>query len=301
MSSLLTHGPQLLSRAATPPGDDGWVHEIKYDGYRLLAKIERGRVRLSSRSGADWTTRLPHIAKAVATLGVRQLALDGELVYLDAEGFPDFERLQVATRSRDQQPRLYYQVFDLLILNDKDLTGRPLLERKDRLVTMLRRAEHPRLRYVAHVHGNAAEFFRAADELGLEGIVSKRARSVYRAGVRSGDWVKVKCFHTRCFLVVGYTVADGRLESLALAAPAEDGQLQYAGRVELGVPRRDERLARALEMLGKPSRSVWGASTNPGIRWVEPRLTAEVRALRWRPGRGLRHAVLRGFGVGGDT
>jgi bifunctional non-homologous end joining protein LigD len=293
LPTRLAYDPQLLSRAATPPNGDAWLHEIKYDGYRLIATVEGGRVRLRSRPGADWTTRLPHVADAVATLGVRQLALDGELVYLDDEGFPDFERLQGATRSREQQRRLYFQVFDLLNLKDEDLTGRPLVERKARLVDLLARADHPRLRYVAHVQGNAAEFFRAVDELGLEGNVSKRARSVYRCGVRSPDWVKVKCFHTQRFAVVGYTVADGRLESLAVGAPSEGGGVHYAGRVELGVPRRDDTLQRALALLVVPSTSVSGASSNPSIRWVEPRLSAEVRALRWRPGRALRHAVLR--------
>jgi bifunctional non-homologous end joining protein LigD len=296
--SLLALAPQLLTRAAAPPNGDEWLHEIKYDGYRLLATVDAGRVRLWSRPGADWTSRLPRIATAVATLGARQLVLDGELVYLDDDGFPDFERLQAATQSREHQPRLYYQVFDLLNINGKDIAARPLLERKTRLVELLRRGDHPRLRYVAHVQANAAEFFRAADELGLEGIVSKRARSVYRPGIRSADWVKVKCFHTQHFVIVGYTIANGRLESLAVAQPAEDGGAHYAGRVELGVPRRDDTLRRALELLGAPSISVRGASSNPSIRWVEPRLRAEVRALRWRPGRALRHAVLRGVSVG---
>ena len=297
MSTLLVHGPQLLSRAATPPNGDEWLHEIKYDGYRLLATVVGGRVRLRSRPGVDWTARLPSIARALATVDVSQLALDGELVYLDDEGFPDFERLQGATRSREHQSRLYYQIFDLLNLNGEDLTGRPLVERKARLVELLRGADHPRLRHVAHVQGSAAEFFRGVDELGLEGIVSKRARSLYRCGVRSADWVKVKCFHTQRFAVVGYTVADGRLESLAVAQPAGDGPGHYAGRVELGVPRRDDTLLRALQLLGARSAPVSGASTNPAIRWVEPRLTAEVRALRWTPGRALRHAVLRGVSV----
>lgn len=297
MPAVAEYNPQLLSRASTPPEGDGWLHEIKYDGYRLIASRERGRVRLRSRSGADWTARLPLIAGAVASLGARELVVDGELVYLDDDGFPDFERLWGATRAPEQQARLYYQIFDLLNLNGEDLTGRSLLERKDRLVKLLGRAEHLRLRYVAHVQGGGSEFFQAVDELGLEGIVSKRIQSVYRPGVRSADWVKVKCFHTQRFTVVGYTVADGALESLALAGAAEDGQAHYAGRVEFGVPRRDDTLLRALQMLGAPRSFVLGASSSPSIRWVDARLAAEVRALRWVPGRSLRHAVLRSISV----
>lgn len=298
MQAVLEYSPQLLSRAATPPEGDEWVHEIKYDGYRLLASVERGRVRLRSRPGADWTARLPAIAAAVASLGARTLALDGELVYLDDAGFPEFEQLWSATRSRELRGRLYYQVFDLLNLNGEDLTSQPLAERKERLVRLLARAQHPRLRYVAHVQGNGAEFFRAVDQLGLEGIVSKRAHSVYRSGVRSDDWIKVKCFHIQHFSVVGYTIADGRLESLALAGLTENGRARYAGRVEFGVPRRDDTLLRALQLVGAPRTEVSGASSNANIRWVDARLRAEVRALRWVPGRALRHAVLRSVSVG---
>src|SRR5437868_3156853 len=109
--------PQLLERAPRPPEGDGWVHEIKYDGYRLLASVERGKVTLNSRSGADWTARLPAIAKAIVALGVYRAQLDGELVYLTDDGFPDFERLWEATRSSSASGRLYYQVFDLLRVN----------------------------------------------------------------------------------------------------------------------------------------------------------------------------------------
>lgn len=288
--------PQLLTRAARPPNGDGWLYEIKYDGYRLLASVEHGRASLLSRPGADWTPRLPLIANAVCSLGIRSATFDGELVYLTDDGFPDFERLRGATQSGDQA-RLYYQVFDLLTLDGRDLTTRPLLERKERLLRVLR-SSNPRLRYVAHVQGNGADFFGAVDQLGLEGIVCKRARSVYRAGVRSSDWIKVKCFHTQRFAVVGYTTEDGTLDSLALAGQNDEGQLHYAGRVDFGVPRRDDTLLRALQLLRTSPAQIVGVSRNSAIRWVEPRVTAEVRALRWAPGRQLRHAVLRSVSVG---
>lgn len=252
---------------------------------------------LRSRPGADWTSRLPWIAKAVASLGARELALDGELVYLTDDGFPDFERLRGVTQSGAQE-QLYYQVFDLLNLDGADLTTRPLLERKQRLMELLRSVDHPRLRYVAHIEGEGTEFFRSVDELGLEGIVSKRARSVYRAGVRSGDWVKVKCFHTRSFAVVGYTTDDGLLASLALAGCGDDGELRYAGRVELGVPRRDTSLLNVLRAIGPSVKAVPWTAAGSSVVWVEPRLSASVQTLRWEAGRTLRHAVLRGVSVG---
>lgn len=185
MSSGVALNPQLLSRASEPPAGEDWLHEIKYDGYRLLASVERGRVRLISRSGADWTARLPLIAKALAAFGAQSAILDGELVFLTNEGFPDFERLRAATQSSNQAS-LYYQAFDLLTLNGRDLTVRPLIERKHHLERLLQRgASNPPLRYVAHAHGNGAAFSRAADQLGLEGVVSKRAMSLSAGCARS--------------------------------------------------------------------------------------------------------------------
>ena len=159
------------------------------------------------------------IAAAVASLRARSACLDGELVYLTNEGFPDFDRLQNATRSQQHRAHLYYQVFDLLHIDGMDLTTRPLIERKARLFELLRMTDNSRLRYVAYTRGNGTEFFRAVDGLGLEGVVCKRANSLYRVGVRSADSIKVKCFRTATFAVVGYTLEDGVLSSLALARP----------------------------------------------------------------------------------
>ena len=297
MPTSLAPAPQLLTRAAAPPNGDAWLYEIKYDGFRLLANLGHGRASLWSRPGAEWTSRLPWIANAVAALKARSACLDGELVYLTDDGFPDFEALQDATRSGKNRERLFYQVFDVLNLDGVDLTSRPLLERKARLMDLLRAADSPRLRFVAHTRGNGADFFRAVDQLGLEGIVCKKARSVYRAGVRTSDWVKVKCFRTQRFTVVGYTIEDNVLASLALAGVVSDGSLVYAGRVEFGVPRRDDTVLRALRTLGDPTMAVAGGSQSPSVIWVEPKLSAEVRALAWQPGRSLRHAALRGVSV----
>ena len=150
MPAAVSLSPQLLSRASTPPNGDGWLHEIKYDGYRLLSAWGNGHASLFWRPGADWTSRLPWIADAVASLTSRSVSLDGELVYLTDDGFPDFERLWDATRSSRATARLYYQVFDVLNIDGTDLTSWPVLERKERLLGRLRRNENPGLRYVAH-------------------------------------------------------------------------------------------------------------------------------------------------------
>jgi bifunctional non-homologous end joining protein LigD len=287
--------PQLLERASTPPQGDAWLYEIKYDGYRLLASSERGRKSLYSRSGADWTSRLPWIAKAIGALD-RDVHMDGELVYLTDDGLPDFERLRDATLS-GEQGRLYYQVFDLLRLDGRDLTARPLIERKERLSALFRdAAPNSRLRYVSHYQGDAVEFLRSVDRLGLEGMVSKRVRSVYRGGTRSCDWIKTKCSHTQRFAVVGYTTElIGGKEVLATLALAGEGD-RYAGRVEFGVPRRDGSLLEILQSLGARSASVADAPETSSIQWIEPLLAANVRCLRWEPGRSVRHAVLHGVG-----
>ena len=304
MPAVNSLSPQLLSRASTPPNGEGWIHEIKYDGFRLMARLDSGRPMLVSRPGADWTARLPEIADALRSLPVESCSLDGELVYLTEEGFPDFEALQRATR-KSESVRLYYQVFDLLDLDGRDLTGLPLLERKQQLVALLKRADNYRLRFVAHVEGNALEFFNAADKLGLEGIVSKRARSMYRPGVRSSDWVKVKCFRSHTFSIVGYTTEPlgGRvvLSSLALAAADHPGTLCYAGRVEFGVPRRDDTLLRLLQSLARSSPPIAGMSSGSTMSFVEPVMSAQVRCLAWLPGRRLRHAVLNGVSCEGQS
>jgi len=294
----LALSPQLLSRASVPPNGDAWLHEIKYDGYRLLASTQRGEVWLYSRSGGQWSAKLPWIAKAVSVLD-RDVHFDGELVYLSENGHPDFDRLRGATQS-GAQARLFYQVFDLLRLDGRDLSNRPLLERKQQLSALLGCGHAvTRLRYVSHYQGDSAEFLRAADALGLEGIVSKRVHSLYRAGVRSGDWIKTKCFRLQRFTVVGYTTElRGGKELLATLALAGAGN-RYAGRVEFGVPRRDDTLLRALQLIRVRTASASDAPHSTSIQWVQPRLAADVRCLPWKPGRHVRHAVLHSWIVSG--
>ena len=297
--------PQLLERSQSAPDGDNWLHEIKYDGYRLLARLEQGRVALFSRPGADWTARLPSIARAIGALATSSAYLDGELVYLPPNGLPDFAALQNAAHTRRASGPLYYQVFDLLRLGGEDLTRRPLSERKALLQALLASGgENSRLRYVSHVVGDGPAFFAAADALGLEGIVSKRAASVYRSGERSRDWLKVKCFRTHRFDVIGFTTQardDGpALASLILAGRSRSGTAVYAGRVEFGVPSRDRALLRALQGMSVSTAPVAQAPDTPRITWVTPRLSAEVRCLAWEPGRYIRHGVVRGLAVSGS-
>jgi bifunctional non-homologous end joining protein LigD len=194
--------PQLLASAKAAPDGDGWLHEIKYDGYRLLCRLEHGRARLFSRPGREWTADLPAVAAAAEGLGIGSAWLDGEMVALRADGTPDFHALQRAIGGKRGAPRLVYQVFDLLYLDGREVLGMDMLTRKRMLEDRVR-GRSPCVRYTDHIVGRGPAFHRAAHQAGLEGIVSKRLGSRYRPGSRSRDWVKVKCMHRYVFTVAG--------------------------------------------------------------------------------------------------
>ncbi|HSU17995.1 hypothetical protein [Longimicrobium sp.] len=248
--------PQLLTSAKSPPAGEGWLNEVKYDGYRLLARIAVGRVRLYTRQGNDWTARLPAIAAAVAELGLERGYLDGELVAVGADGLPDFDLLHRAMRGGRRAPPLIYHVFDVLQLGGRDLFASPLRTRKEIAAGLLAGRGGP-IRYVEHVADTGAELWAEARALGIEGIVCKRAGSGYRPGVRGREWLKVKCFH-RYRLTIAAVRADG------VAVVDRDGTA--AGTVPVYSRRVTATLA-------------------PGVE-------VEVQALAWRPGRKLRHARL---------
>lgn len=243
--------PQLLTSARAAPEGEGWLHEIKYDGYRLLCRLEHGRARLFSRPGRDWTAELPALAAAMEGLGIGSAWFDGEMVALRADGTPDFHAMQRAIGGKRGAPRLAYQVFDLLYLEGRELLGMDVLTRKRMLADRVH-GRHPCVRYTDHIVGRGPAFHQAAREAGLEGIVSKRLGSRYRPGVRSRDWVKVKCMHRYVFTVAGFG-KDG--------AVLVDDEGAFVG---CAFYRRRPRVGQ----------------------------TVDVAALQWTPGRTLRHATL---------
>jgi bifunctional non-homologous end joining protein LigD len=211
-------------------------------------------------------------------------------VAVDSQGVPTFEALQRALRRQPGQRPLYFQVFDLLELDGRRLTGLPLLERKAHLRELLR-GSPDRLRYVDHVRGNGSAVFARADALELEGIVSKRVHSRYQPGQRSSRWLKTKCWRLLRFPVVGYTVTAHRLESLLLASDGAGGP-SYAGRVEYGLAQFPG-LREVLSDAGT-AHSPFGRGVR-GAHWIRPGVVAEVQCLPWSNGRKVRHAVLRGL------
>ena len=225
--------PQLARLGDAPPKGDDWIHEVKWDGYRITATIVDGEIRLWSRNGLDWTRKLPEVVGALKRLELQSAAFDGELVAL-RNGHSDFGLLQ-ATLSGASQAPLAYVIFDVVHLEGHALERVPLLQRKELLSDMLAKPP-PRIAYSSHSRGNGDAAFALASELGLEGIMSKRFNSPYRGG-RGDDWRKTKRLDSDEFAVVGYTLAQGTRHgfgSLLLAKPDPEHGWRYVGRVGSG-------------------------------------------------------------------
>lgn len=285
--------PQLATAAAQPPAGDDWLHEIKLDGYRTLARIEKGGVRLLTRSGLDWTDRYAGLADAFAELPCRAAIVDGEIAVQDEHGVTRFAMLQDAL-SRGAGHALRFFAFDLLHLNGWDLAKVPLARRKETLAKLLAGLgpRHP-LQYSDHVEGGGAEVFERVSEMGLEGVISKRAAAPYRPG-RQSSWTKTKALQVGDFVIAGYTVspATGGLGALALAERS-DGELVWRGKVGTGFD------AATLERLLERLEPLTGAPPVPGgskdVIWVRPVLTAHVHYSNLTTEGAIRHGVFKGL------
>jgi bifunctional non-homologous end joining protein LigD len=292
--------PQLATRVATAPDADTWLHEIKLDGYRLIARVHDGEVTLFTRTGKDWTARMPGVTRALQRVHARAALLDGEVVVLDANGRSDFQLLQNSLHEGQQQ-RCVYFAFDLLHLDGEDLRRLPLRERKQKLRALLSARERGALRYSEHVVGHGPAFFEQACALHAEGIVSKRASAPY-VSRRDRSWLKVKCVERQEFVIGGFTLPAGsrtHLGALLLGTHGPHGELVYAGRVGTGFTQASlaelhehlQGLVQARSPFADPPR---GAQTI-GVRWVRPELVAEIEfAEQTRDGL-VRHASFRGL------
>lgn len=291
--------PELAqARASAPTGED-WLHEIKWDGYRMLVDLVEGKARLRSRNGLDWSADFPAIAAAIEALPVSDACLDGELVALGDGGYSDFALLQKALKGRSASA-LRYAVVDLPGVAGVDLTGVPLLARKDLLEALLDGAA-PELFYSAHVQGHGPQVFAEAAKKGFEGIISKRIDAPYRQ-TRSGQWLKIKGVQEDDFLIVGYSAPKGvrsGFGALLLASREPDATLRYMGRVGTGfnadtlgeVYRAMQPLRRKTATLALPAHLPHDKrDRGDNIQWLEPGLVAEV-AYRGLGSDGLlRHA-----------
>ena len=281
--------PQLARLVKEPPEGDAWLHELKLDGYRILAGLDRSHATLWSRRGLDWTAQFPEVARAVSRLPARAALLDGEVAVLLPDGRTSFQAMQNASAGR------IYFAFDLLHLDGEDLRGLPLEERKARLAALVRGTRG--IRYTDHVAGRGAEFFHTVCARGLEGMVSKRRDQPYRSG-RGPGWVKTKCTARQELVIGGFTDPEGSRVGIGalLLGHHRDGALVYAGKVGTGFTRKVARDLRArLEPLERPTSPFAGRPPVRDAHWVEPRLVAEIELTEWTEDGKIRHPSFKGL------
>ena len=289
--------PELTLLRAAPPAGDDWLHEIKWDGYRLMVDLVDGVAKLRSRGGLDWDETFPEVAKAIAALPVADACLDGELVVLGKDGRSDFSELQRVIDGTSKA-QLRYLVFDLPGLAGVDLRKAPLHARKD-LLKQLLGSKVGVLAFSDHVIGHGAEVFAQTGQQGIEGVVSKRADSGYRSG-RSGDWVKAKHEDTDEFVIVGYTEPKGARSAFGslLMATREGGKLRYVGRVGTGFDAEALRtIHKRLQAIERKTATVELPDHVPfprrSVHWVAPKLVAEVAFRGWAKEGLLRQASFK--------
>ena len=296
--------PQLATLAAAPPSGD-WVIETKFDGYRLMARIENGKAKLITRNGHDWTKKMPALAAAIEALGVDSTWLDGEIVVMSEAGVPDFNALQNAIDSVAGE-EIDYFVFDLPFHAGRDLRKVPLRARRALLREIVEAHALDRVRLSQSFEAAPAQMLEAARQMGLEGIILKRGDAPYVSG-RTETWLKLKCHARQELVICGFTDranARGKVGSLLLGYH-DGGELKYAGNVGTGWNAKTGRDLHArllkLEVAEplfdaeslKPGR--WSRRTAGGERWVRPELVAEVSFAEWTPDGHVRQAVFQGL------
>lgn len=280
--------PELATPVDEPPTGE-WLYEVKYDGYRLLARIEKGSTRLFTRNDNDWTARLPRLVEALESLPLQNSWLDGEIVVLNDRGLPDFQLLQQAFEIGRSVDIVYY-LFDAPFLNGEDLRQLSVEERRARLEAILPGRRGSPLRFSAAFTGDHRDMVASACAMSLEGLIGKRRGSPYLSR-RTGDWIKLKCRQRQEFVIIGYTEPRGSRAGfgallLGVYAEAEaDRRLLYAGRVGTGftelnlrqLKKQLEKLERTASPLAEPLR---GAQAR-GVHWLEPQLVGEVEFAEW--------------------
>lgn len=293
--SLPPYNPQLAQLVKEPPAGDGWIHEIKLDGYRIGCAIERGKVRLLSRRNLDWTAEFPLIAQAASRLKVQAALLDGEVAAVLADGRTSFHAMQTRTPGATN---LVYFVFDVLHADGETLLSQTVEERKERLRGVLGPEPPESIRYVDHVVGDGAAFFVAASRMRLEGMISKSRTEPYRPGARHRSWQKTKCQLRQEFVIGGWQPSvTGGLGSMILGYYDEKGRLMYAGKVGTGHQRQEKALLARFARLERATPSFHPEVPREVLRdsrWLEPLLMAEVAFIEWTTD-GLRHPSFQGL------
>ncbi len=292
--------PELATLVESAPEGD-WRYEIKFDGYRVMARVADGKVQLFTRNGHDWTHKLPRQAEAIADLGLESAWLDGEMVVANDDGVPDFQALQNAFEAGRSGNIIYY-LFDMPFLNGMDLREVPVEQRRAALSKVLERTDDEVLRYSEDFAEVPEVLLNSACQMKMEGLIGKRAGSPY-VSRRSGDWIKLKCKRRQEFVVVGYTDPKGarsKFGALLLGLhDADSGELHYAGKVGTGF--NEATLGTIYDQL-TPLHVKKAAVVNPptgfeakGVHWLKPALLAEVAFAEITKEGSVRHAVFHGL------
>jgi bifunctional non-homologous end joining protein LigD len=280
--------PEIPTLVPEPPSGGGWIHEIKHDGYRTLVVIDQANVRAFSRHGRDWTGPYRRVVEAAAKLSCHAALIDGEIIVQDENGISDFDALRSAIHKAPH--RIVFFAFDLLHLDGQDLRRTPLMERRAALRKLIAPDPQSPIQFSDHAGCDGALFFKHAAELGLEGIVSKRATSLYRAGP-SKNWLKIKNMVEGEFILLGTEVDDSGIP-WALLARELDGGLEFAGPAILRLPAhaRVEWVEKFVAMsIEKPA--LKGLRRANKAQWLKPEL--RVRAQHLKAKGTLRHATVK--------
>ena len=292
--------PQLATLADGPPPDARqWIFELKFDGYRILARCDGKHVALITRNGKDWTHKLSGLQQALQELGLPPGWYDGEIIVNNEQGQPDFGALQLAF-DEDATSQIVYYLFDVPYFDGHDLRSQPVEARRALLEQLLASlSASPLVRFSAELDAAPQKIVAAACKLGLEGVIGKRRGSQYVTR-RSSDWIKLKCGQRQEFVIGGYTEPQGArvgISSLLLGVYDGQGALRYAGKVGSGFDRQGLLdLRRRLDALRTETSPFAGKAG--GVRqsiWVQPRLVAEVAFAQWTSGGAVRHAVFQGL------
>jgi bifunctional non-homologous end joining protein LigD len=298
--------PQLARLVTEAPAGREWLHELKYDGYRLHARLDGGRVKLLTRKGLDWTDKYPDTAAALSALKLENAYIDGELCAVRSDGTTSFSAMQAASDGGGGAGLVYF-AFDLLFVNGESIADLPLIERKARLEKRLLGAPIG-IRYSDHVIGDGPRFLIAACKAKAEGVVSKRMDATYAPDNR-GLWRKSKYFNREEFIVVGWTDPEGSrpyIGALLLGYYTDDGRLIYPGRVGGGLSQAElQRLHAKLKPLAVPKMPLaappprsnrFGSPLNLArVHWVQPELVCEVTFLSWTDDGLLRQITYQGL------
>ena len=289
--------PQLARLVSQPPEGAEWLHELKYDGYRLQIHVQKKKITVYTRNGNDWTAKFPSLAKELGGYGIDSAILDGEAVVLDEAGKSDFQRLQNALELGSREAVIFY-AFDILFLSGQDLREAALVQRKKVLEALLQKKGKGVIRYSKHFEVGAKDFLKSTCQLQLEGMISKRADAPYSSG-RGDTWVKSKCSQRQEFVIGGFTDPDGSRSHFGalLVGVYENGKLRYCGKVGTGFSNATLATIHKKLVRLKTGDSPFElkAPRGGGIHWLKPALVAEVVFSEWTKDGILRAPVFQGL------